>query len=163
MRVRNVKSSSEEVELQMTPMIDIVFQLLIFFIMTFKIASPEGDFNIKMPLAAPSQGIPEPYQLPPIKVRLTARSNGALNQIEFGNRGLGRDFGRLRQAVIDMLGDEPGPSVLENTEVELDCDYQLRYEYVIEAITAISGYVDPDGRIIKVVEKIKFAPPRRPG
>lgn len=160
MRVRNVRGTGEEVELQMTPMIDIVFQLLIFFIMTFKIASPEGDFNIKMPLAAPSQGIPEPDQLPPIKVRLTARSSGALNRIKFGNRGLGRDFGRLRSAMIDMLGDEPGPSVLENTEVELDCDYRLRYEYVIEAITAVSGYVDEDGRIIKLVEKIKFAPPR---
>ena len=163
MRVRNVQSRGEEVELQMTPMIDIVFQLLIFFIMTFKIAAPEGDFNIKMPLAAPSEGIPEPDQLPPIKVRLTARSSGALNQIQFGNRSLGRDFGSLRQAVIDMLGDEPDPSVLENTEVELDCDYRLRYEYVVEAITAVSGYVAEDGRIVKVVEKIKFAPPRRPG
>ena len=163
MRVRNVQRRSEEVELQMTPMIDIVFQLLIFFIMTFKIAAPEGDFNIKMPLVAPSEGIPPVEVLPPIKVRLTARSSGALNQIEFGNRSLGRDFGALRQAVIDMLGDEPGPSVVENTEVELDCDYHLRYEYVVEAITAVSGYVDPDGRIVKVVEKIKFAPPRPPG
>ena len=163
MRVRNVQRRGEEVELQMTPMIDIVFQLLIFFIMTFKIAAPEGDFNIKMPLVAPSEGIPPVEVLPPIKVRLTARSSGALNQIEFGNRSLGRDFGALRQAVIDMLGDEPGPSVVENTEVELDCDYHLRYEYVVEAITAVSGYVDPDGRIVKVVEKIKFAPPRPPG
>ena len=167
MKVRNVRRHDEDVELQMTPMIDIVFQLLIFFIMTFKIASPEGDFNIKMPLARPSPGIPKPDQLPPIKVRLTARSSGALNQIEFGNRSLGRDFKDLRQAVIDMLGDEPGPSVLENTEVELDCDYRLHYEYVLEAITAVSGYVvkeGPDkGQIIKVIEKIKFAPPRPPG
>jgi biopolymer transport protein ExbD len=163
MQVRNVQRRSEEVELQMTPMIDIVFQLLVFFIMTFKIAAPEGDFNIKMPLAAPSEGIPEPDQLPPIKVRLTARSSGALNRIEFGNRNLGRDFDALRQAVIDMLGDEPGPSVLENTEVELDCDYHLRYEYVIEAITHVRGYVGPEGQIVNLVEKIKFAPPRRPG
>jgi biopolymer transport protein ExbD len=33
-----------KVELNMTPMIDIVFQLLIFFIMSFKIAAQEGDF-----------------------------------------------------------------------------------------------------------------------
>jgi biopolymer transport protein ExbD len=166
MRVRNIqRGTSEDVELQMTPMIDIVFQLLIFFVMTFKIAAPEGDFNIKMPLAAPSEGIPEPDQLPPIKVRLTARSNGALSQVYFGNRTLSREdpFRALRQAIIDMLGDDPGPSVLENTEVELDCDYQLRYEYVIEAITAVSGHVDADGRIVRLVEKIKFAPPRRPG
>ncbi len=36
-------------ELQMTSMIDIVFLLLIFFILTFKIAPQEGDFNIKLP------------------------------------------------------------------------------------------------------------------
>lgn len=44
--------AATKVELMMTPMIDIVFQLLIFFIMSFKIAAQEGDFNIKMPLAA---------------------------------------------------------------------------------------------------------------
>ncbi len=164
MRVRNVESRGEEVELQMTPMIDIVFQLLVFFIMTFKIAAPEGDFNIKMPAAAPSEGVPEPDALPPIKVRLMATSSGRLAQIRFGNRRLGGEdvFGQLREAVIGMLGDEPSPGVLATTEVELDCDYQLRYEYVIEAITAVSGYVD-EGRVVKIIEKIKFAPPRRPG
>ncbi len=34
----------------MTPMIDVVFQLLIFFMLTLKIIAPEGDFNINMPL-----------------------------------------------------------------------------------------------------------------
>ncbi|NQT13944.1 MAG: biopolymer transporter ExbD [Planctomycetes bacterium] len=166
MRVRNVnRRAGEEIELQMTPMIDIVFQLLIFFIMTFKIVAPEGDFNIKMPLAAPSQGPPEDVFLPPITVRLIARSNGELSEIRFGTRVLGRDFNRLRQAVLDMTGDEPDPSVLAETEVEFDCDYHLRYENVIEAITAVSGYVVKDGpdrgQVVKVIEKIKFAPPRR--
>ncbi|MEM7457072.1 MAG: biopolymer transporter ExbD, partial [Planctomycetota bacterium] len=35
-RVRS-KQSEEEIKVDMTPMIDIVFQLLVFFIMTFKI------------------------------------------------------------------------------------------------------------------------------
>jgi len=163
MRVRNVqRRAGEEIELQMTPMIDIVFQLLIFFIMTFKIISPEGDFNIKMPMEAPSVGPPKDEQLPPIKVRLTARSNGALAQVRFGARplGSGREaFDGLRQAVRDMVGDEPGPSTLDDVEVEFDCDYHLRYEYVIEAITAVSGYVD-EGRVVKIIEKIKFSPRR---
>jgi biopolymer transport protein ExbD len=168
MRVRNIqRGTSEDVELQMTPMIDIVFQLLVFFIMSFKIAMPEGDFSIKMPLAAPSEGIPEPDQLPPVKVRMTARSNGTLSQIQFGNAPLGsgaKAFELLRDRIQDLVGDEPGPATLDSAEVELDCDYHLRYEYVIEAITAVSGRIDPDdGRVIRVIEKIKFAPPRRPG
>ncbi len=55
MKIRNTHRP-EKIELQMTPMIDIVFQLLIFFIMTFKIVEVEGDFNIKMPASAPTAG-----------------------------------------------------------------------------------------------------------
>jgi len=160
MKVRNVsRHGDEQIELQMTPMIDIVFQLLIFFIMTLKIVSPEGDFNIKMPAAAPSEGLPEPDQLPPITVRLKATGSGKLSTIQFGNRSLGGDFPALRQAIIDMVGYDPGPGVLQSTEVELDCDYNLKYEYVMEAITAVSGYRKGD-QVHKLVEKIKFAPPR---
>ena len=57
MKIRHTTSSGQDkIELQMTPMIDIVFQLLVFFIMTFKIVSQEGDFNVKMPLADPLRG-----------------------------------------------------------------------------------------------------------
>ena len=45
--------------------------------------------------------------------------------------------------------------------VELDCDYNLRYENVINAITAVSGEKSPDGGIIKMVEQIKFTPPKK--
>ncbi len=69
------KHTGGKVELMMTPMIDVVFQLLTFFIMTFKITAPEGDFFIKMPQAAPSAGVPSDVQLPPIKVRMTAGAN----------------------------------------------------------------------------------------
>jgi hypothetical protein len=34
----------------MTPMIDVVFQLMSFFMCTLKIVAPEGDFDIRMPL-----------------------------------------------------------------------------------------------------------------
>jgi biopolymer transport protein ExbD len=168
MRIRNVqRRAGEEIELQMTPMIDIVFQLLIFFIMTFKIVLPEGDFNIKMPLKAPTaEGTPEPLpEIPPVTIRITALPSGNVDELLFGNRPMGKpgdpDFDDLRQQVKDMVGPDPGPSVLESTEVELDCDYNLNWEYVIKAMTAVSGYVD-QGRIVRMVEKISFAQPRSP-
>ena len=46
--------SDEKVEMQLTSMIDIIFLLLIFFVMTFKIAAQEGDFNIRMPIGGGS-------------------------------------------------------------------------------------------------------------
>ena len=161
MRIRHSTSSRDEkIELQMTPMIDIVFQLLIFFIMTFKIVSQEGDFNIKMPLAAPSEGLQDDQQLPPMKVRLTASASGQLSGIRLNDQNFGTDFERLHGFIVGLIGDDVGPGSRQDTaEVELDCDFDLRYEYVIQAITAVSGRLADDGEIIKLVEKIKFAPP----
>ena len=161
MRVRNVKGESEKVELLMTPMIDIVFLLLIFFIMTFKIIAPEGDFNIKMPLAAPSPGPPNDSQLPPMKVRLRADGSGELSSIVVGAKRFGRDFGALHLQIRDIVADAGGPAA--SPEVELDCDYELKFKNVINAITAVSGYVTDDGQsVVTMVEKIKFSPPRKP-
>ncbi len=162
MAFRKHDGTPEKVTFDMTPMIDCCFQLIIFFMLSLKLLSPEGDFNIRMPLAAPSEGMPEPDQLPPMKVRLTAGAGGRLEGIQLGNRRLA-SFAELRRQVRDLVGDHPGPSALQSTEVELDCDYNLDYEYVIRAITAVSGYTDSEGHIIRLVEKIKFAPPRRPG
>jgi len=168
MKFRHLQTSDDgKVELQMTPMIDIVFLLLIFFIMTFKIVAPEGDFNMKMPLAAPSAG-DAPLDLPPITVRLMADSEGQLSSVQMGSNVLGGDrqeaFAELHRNIRMIVGDDAGPgSVAENTEVELDCDYNLRFEYVIDAISALSGYVVDEGdrrSIVPLIEKIKFAPPR---
>ena len=136
MRVRNT-TSNEKIELQMTPMIDIVFQLLIFFIMTFKIVALEGDFNIKMPAAAPSEGMPDEDQLPPITLRLTANQDGSLSGILVNDQRF-RSFGELHQYIIDLVGEDAGPDTgLEGAEVEIDCDENLKYINVVEAMTAV--------------------------
>jgi len=161
--VKLKKSSlDEKIELQMTPMIDIVFQLLTFFLFTFKFQVVEGDFSIKMPLSAPSEGLPDDDQLPPIKIRLVADRAGNIATIGLGQRGLGSDFYALHTELRGIVGDASGPgSVASNTEVELDCDYNLKYENVVKAITAVSGY-SVQGRVVKMIEKIKFSPPKRP-
>lgn len=159
MKIRG-KKSDDKIELMMTPMIDIVFQLLVFFVMTFKIVSPEGDFNIKMPIAAPSQGIPDDT-FPPLTIRLVADANGNLETMALGQRPVG-DFEQLRREIRGLVGDDAGPgSAASEQEVELDCDYNLKFENVINTITAVSGYIE-GGRVIKLIEKIKFAPPRAP-
>ena len=161
MRIRHTTSSGQDkIELQMTPMIDIVFQLLVFFVMTFKIVSLEGDFNVKMPLASESQEMPDDIPpLPPIRVRLVASPDGDIAGIRMGERPLA-SFDELHLAIRGIVGDAGGPTAgAEGFEVELDCDYDLHYENVIRAVTAVSGYVSGD-TIVRLIERIKFAPPR---
>ncbi len=159
MKFRRQKSAHEDATQMMTPMIDIVFQLLVFFLLTFKIVSPEGDFNIRMPLSAPSEGRPDESQLPPLQIRMTANAEGQLTGLRLGENPL-KDFQHLHDEIVTIVGDDTGPgSIAEETEVELECDFALKYEYVIEAITAVSGKVE-NGHIIRLIEKIKFASPK---
>lgn len=163
MKIRNRKAS-EKNELNMTSMIDIVFLLLIFFVMTFKIVEMEGDFSVKMPLAGSASNVVDPTDLP-LKLRLRSDGEGtlsgmSLNDIEMGSGT--EAFDKLRGSVVGLLGssapveEEAG----KGPEIEIDTDYNLRYEYVIRAITAVSGYKDGD-QVVKLIEKIKFAKPRR--
>ncbi len=162
MKVRHAGQDERKIEIQMTPMIDIVFQLLVFFIMTFKIVSAEGDFNIRMPAAAPREGLPDENAVPPMKVRLRAAADGSLASISLNNEPLNLE--QLHAKILGIIGTETGPgSVQETAEVELDSDYNLNYEAVVNTITAVSGYVSDDGKVVKLVEKIKFAPIRPQG
>ncbi len=161
MKIRNQHAEGEKIELQMTPMIDIVFQLLVFFIMTFKIVIQEGDFNIKMPLAAPAEGLPDEDLVPPIKVTLEADSLGNLSNIRLNDTNFGHDWSALQNKIIETLGDERGPgSIQESAEVEFDPDSNLKYKFTVRAITEVSGYKNRGSdEIITLVEKIKFTPP----
>ncbi len=158
MRIRNKEDATKN-SLDMTSMIDIVFLLLIFFVMTFKIVEMEGDFSVKMPLASSSTNTIDPTDLP-LKLRLRANEAGKLTDMSLNDIDLGTDFIELQNNVITLVSsatpgaDDMGP------ELEIDTDYNLRYEYVIQAITSVSGYKDGD-QVVKLIEKIKFAKPRR--
>lgn len=161
MKFRHTTSNQpQRVELQMTPMIDVVFQLLAFFIMTLKIVTLEGDFNIKMPAAA-REGPTNAPDLPPMVVRLVADDAGDLAGLALEGNSFG-SFADLNRRIIEIVGNDRGPgSIAESAEIEIDADYHLKYQHTVEAITAVSGYVTPDGHVVKLIEKIKFRPPQR--
>jgi len=188
-----------KIDINMTPMIDVVFQLLTFFMLTLKSVVVEGDFNIRMPLGA-SAGAAEDNPIPPIILKMTATPEGYLSGVLVGNKPVvdqaligelqaaggaieaafaggveGRAkrvaaarktmeaaTGTLVQAIqariLDTFGNDL--SQAELTELELDCDPGLKYEYVIGAINAASGVVKGD-QVVPLIQKIKFSPPKK--
>lgn len=140
-------------------MIDVVFNLLAFFIMTFKIIAPEGDFNIKMPPKGESQSDAIPSE--PIRIRLSANAGGGLSLISFGEKPLGTNYMALRKAVLQYVSARGGPGKAD-VEVELNPDPNLRWEFVIEAVTAVTGELK-GGRVYKICDRVKFAPRRGAG
>lgn len=160
MKIRRHEADGK-IDIPMAAMIDVVFQLLIFFMLTLKIIAPEGDFNINMPIGAPANAA---TQMPlDIKVRLEANPDGSLRQLYFGGRALGNDvpmcFERLNNEIAQIAGASRGFS--DDLEVELDADYNLHYRNIVKAISACRGRMVGD-RQVTYIEKIKFAKPRRP-
>lgn len=158
MKIRNSDAHQDKAELNMTSMIDIVFQLLVFFIMTFKITALEGDFTVKMPrVSSQNESIEDTFE-DPIRIELKADEDGSILDIIVNGESKGQDFGELAKHVVALAGP-PGPErrkMTSETEIEFDCDYDLKYAEVIAGITAVSGRRLPDGEIEKLFEKIKF-------
>lgn len=159
MRIRK-DVEQEKNELSMTSMIDIVFLLLVFFVMTFKIVEMEGDFTVRMPLAGDKSAMTDVTELP-LKLRLRADGDGKLTSMSLNEINLGTDYTKLRANVISLVGTDEPIEGSQGPEIEIDTDYNLRYAYVIQAITAVSGYKDETDQVVKLIERIKFAKPRR--
>lgn len=161
---------NEEIKLNMTAMIDIVFQLLVFFIMTFKVVAQEGDFSVKMPLASLEQQVTmeeDPPEL--IRISLRAGENGMINSIMVDDERDVQTFAdekmylELTEYISSKLAGEGDPENPIQTEVEFDIDYSLKYSYTVDAIGAVSGKKLPDGSVKKLIQSIKFKDQKAPG
>jgi len=163
MKRRPATTSNDKLQLDMTPMIDCTFQLIIFFMLQLKIIQPEGDFNINMPppgAAAPQVGA----IIPDIKVTLKSNPDGSLQSLMLGQRNLGNSpkvFSQLNDEILQIIG-KPGDPASQDTEVEIDIDYKLHFKHVVATVSACSGKLDKKGRLVRYIEKIKFTPPKKP-
>lgn len=146
----------DQTSLNMHSLIDIVFLLLVFFVMTLNIVDVEGDFAVRMPIQGESPTID--LELP-LQLRLYADENGDLKSMTLNQLELGNDFNALQKQIVWLIGQTPEPGQ-KTPEVELDADYHLKYSNVIQAITAVSGYKKGD-QVVKLINRIKFAKPRR--
>ena len=156
MKIRSRSTESPE-KLQMSAMIDIVFLLLVFFVMTFQIVAMEGDFSITPAAAAKENALELEIEVIPLHVKLTAAKDGSLASVLLGETklmGLEDLHARIRTLY------EANPKGLAETDLILTTDSSLKYQHVIDTITAVTGYMDQDGKIVKMIQMIKFATPQ---
>jgi biopolymer transport protein ExbD len=171
---------SDKIEINMTPMIDVVFQLLTFFLFSIKAVDSEGNFSVKMPTPS-NNPIPDiKEEALPKALKLSANADGFLTQVGFEGSSypvevpslvdLNRKqidaamtnaakgaFEKIHQKVLALSG--PTGAKGKDFEIELDCSPQLKYHYIIQAIDAVSGHYDPaSDTIVPLIEKIKFKP-----
>jgi biopolymer transport protein ExbD len=159
------KSNAPAVQIEFASLIDVVFLLLIFFMLTLKITAQEGDLGIDMPAVAEEGSPPVPLKQPPLHVRLIADAEGRLESLRFGEQSLGGGEGATEElrremtALFARIGADREP-----IDVQIDADYELNYRHVIGTISAVSGRTEEragEQRVIRYPVIIRFAPPRR--
>lgn len=160
MAERRSVAAPEKVDIQMTPMIDIVFQLMAFFLMTFQVATVEGDFQLKLPKSPPVIGERGPET---IELRLRGDAVGHLAELSYpgdtphGRRPSPETFRRLRAFVAGKVAAAHAAGQ-EEPKVRITADDALRYAHIIAAVDAVSATVDESGRHRQLAKKVSFGP-----
>jgi biopolymer transport protein ExbD len=142
------RSRPNEVELPITPMLDMAFQLLTFFILTYQPAPTEGQFAMNLLPAAPAldMNAPAPSEAPtgptdlPAAVRtltttLRAAPGGGLAAIQIGENEAMTDLDALRAKAAEIFGNKELPF----EQVLIEVDPRLKYAELMKVIDIFAG------------------------
>ena len=136
----------------MTAMIDIVFLLLVFFVMTFQVVPQEGEFPVDFGTTSAAAIEVEPRL--PLQLRLRADSNGDLSELRLNGRILsGR--AELQDLLVSLADDR----ALQDRPLHLACDYDLAYEEVIKTLDMVTGQRNAAGEVRPLIAHVKFVSP----
>jgi len=118
-------------------MIDVVFQLLVFFLFTFKIVPVEGEIGVNMPpITAGAKPKSEEIELvEKVKIILRSGEDGSLVRILLGENEVGENPSALTLVLRDSVVGLSGKA--SDVEVEIDADPRLLYHFVIRVTNAI--------------------------
>src|SRR5712691_9838802 len=148
---RKKKKRSEAVELNLAAMLDMAFQLLAFFILTFKPAPVEGQINLKLPppqaiagakgqAAGQNEQNKNPVQgIDTLTISIFSTPAGKIATMAIGERtvSLGTLGGELKQ----VLSDPNSPF----QQVIIQVDSRLRYEELMKVVDICTKQTLPTG------------------
>ncbi|MEM7308200.1 MAG: biopolymer transporter ExbD [Planctomycetota bacterium] len=120
MKIRE-DAGSEEAVVNLTPMIDVVFLLLIFFMVTTTFLDPEREIEIDLPTADSAGAV----ESPPEEIIITVRSDGTVFV-----RGELRDDDGLRSLLRSAAQHDP------ETPVTIRGDREAHHEAIVGVMDA---------------------------
>lgn len=147
MKKHKKKKKSEEIQLNLAAMLDMAFQLLTFFILTFRPTPMEGQLAVNLPppvaITDPNQKKPEvesseegsgvnPFET--LNMYVTANSEGEATEIRVGKRTLSR--GRLDERQLSALSRSLGEffALTPYERVQIIADGKLHYGELMKVI-----------------------------
>ncbi|HHW14071.1 MAG TPA: biopolymer transporter ExbD, partial [Firmicutes bacterium] len=107
-------------QIQLTPLVDVVFNLLVFFIVFTVFRGSESAIALRLPRAATAE------QAPQTPIVVTVPASGGFY---VGNTPLTREA--LDRVLAQQLADDPERAVI------IKADRSVRYERLVEALDAV--------------------------
>lgn len=124
MRVRNKHRDEEDVEVSMSPLIDCVFLLLIFFLVTAMLKKPNKDINIDLPTSNAA-------------VEMDPNDDTVIGLDEQGRYyldGVATNKMEMRRQLEFIAMTNP------NQGIRLDCDKKTKYRHLAEILDLCNFY-----------------------
>lgn len=150
---RRRRRKSGKVELNLAAMLDMAFQLLAFFILTFKPMPVEGQLSMKLPpprpvaiAAAGAEVGNDPKNVDPLQgvqsliISAVADNNGNLASLAIGE-GIVGELRQLERRLNDIFADAANPF----DQVILQIGPRLKYEELLKVIEICAKQKLPNG------------------
>jgi biopolymer transport protein ExbD len=146
------RQKTEDVEIPITPMLDMAFQLLTFFVLTYRPAPTEGQFSMNLLPAQPAVSMDAPATdanakdndlpagLKTLPVILRANDDGSIGQITLGENNVA-DLKELETQVKELFNNPTLPF----DQTVLRSDPRLKWSEVVKVINIFS-----DNKVTKI-------------
>lgn len=166
---RHRRRKAASVDLNLAAMLDMAFQLLTFFILTFRPAPIEGQLGLNLPPPVPltNKTMKEPSSgtssgelsgLETLDLYITSNEHGDVALIKVGMRPVVK--GRLNKTNLAALNQEL-KKLFDTQSVPLDrvqlaVDDRLRYEELMKVVDVCTRQVLPNGQPMQRISFIEM-------
>ena len=150
---RKKKKHAESVELNLAAMLDMAFQLLTFFILTFKPAPVEGQITLRMPPPNPVTLVKDGKKagddlkskdlmkgLNTLVISVFAKKDGDIGSMAIGETAVG-NISRLNDHLKTVLGDPASPF----NQVIIQAGSSLKYDALMSVVDVCTRQTLPNG------------------
>jgi biopolymer transport protein ExbD len=164
-RRRKRRKTPGDVQLNLAAMLDMAFQLLAFFILTFRPTPIEGHFQLHMPPPTPMTQVEPSDTAPPtegggfsefvetLDLYISADDRGQVTSILVGRQPVVN--GRLTPAAIQQLYTNLrsvfGIQAVPFDRIQLHVDRRLHYEELMKIVDVCTRQTLPDGSQMRQV------------
>ena len=175
-RRRKRRKPPGDVQLNLAAMLDMAFQLLAFFIMTFRPAPIEGHFQLHMPppgqmtaapmatTTPPVEGVDAPSFVETLDLFVKADNRGEVTAINVGQQEV--VVGRLTAIATQQLNTHLRSvftiQAVPFDRIQLHVDRRLHYQELMKIVDVCTRQTLPDGSQMRQVGFVELIDPANP-